>query len=191
MEIRNCFISAILGTVFRAIIIPSAMPSKRLELKKRDNFSSDNSRRKKFIRAKRREYSWRSNLCEWLEIGKDDSMDVEWRWVNKTARHARLSATCRRGWLTNYGYALRKRRASAIVTWMERSVSLSLGCDVVGGSRVPRDQRTSRNIRERERKIAAGLIRTRGGGGGLLLLFFLRSFAATLYSRPDNLRPLI
>lgn len=75
---------------------------------------------------------------------------------------------------------------------MERSVSLFLSCDVVV-VRAHHARPTSRNIRERERKNRAGLIRRRERGrrrGTLLLFFFfLRSFAGTL--QPDNLRPLI
>lgn len=77
---------------------------------------------------------------------------------------------------------------------MERSVSLSLGCDVVvvrahhaRPTDVPKYPRTGEEDR-------AGLIRTRARAearGTLLLLFLRRSFAAALYSRPDNLRPLI
>lgn len=110
-------------------------------------------------------------------------------------RGTRLSATCRRGWLTNYGYALRKRRARARYRNVDGkvSVSLSLGCDVVvvrarnGRTDAPKYPRMG----EEDRRSRWPYPDARAAAGDRCCFFFSLFLAATLYSRPDNLRPLI
>lgn len=123
---------------------------------------------------------------------------IRWTWnddesIKRRGTRVFLPLATEADWLTNYGYALRKRRASAIVTWMERSVSLFLsGVTSSWFARTTRDQRPeiSANGRGRSHRPYPET-RARAETGDVVVVFFSFALSRPLYSRPDNLRPLI
>jgi len=124
---------------------------------------------------------------------------IRWTWnddesIKRRGTRIFLPLAAEADWLTNYGYALRKRRASAIVTWMERSVSLFLsGVTSSWFARTTRDQRPeiSANGRGRSRRPYPETRARAEAGDVVVVVFFSFALSRPLYSRPDNLRPLI
>lgn len=107
---------------------------------------------------------------------------IRWTWnddesIKRRGTRIFLPLAAEADWLNNYGYALRKRRASAIVTWMERSVSLFLsGVTSSWFARTTRDQRPeiSANGRGRSRRPYPET-RARAEAGDVVVVVFFPS----------------
>lgn len=131
-----------------------------------------------FSRAKRKRVRAHSRI----RCMSDSKLERMIRWTRNEdesikRRGTRLSATCRRGWLTNYGYALRKRRARYRNVDGKVSVSFSRVWRRRGSRAQRTDGRPEISANGRGRSTIALALSGRARRRGIVVGFFSRSFS--------------